>query len=189
MTSALRCSHSRLASGADEWVSTSVFSSIARTVAPASITSVVRLRWRTLSRTVGHMDRTAAALSSPGAAGAGSGTGAGAGSGGGGTRTGSGTASGLGTGGADLGGTGSLGGVCSLRGRTGAATADGCAAAASAAGIDMSSRVSIRSTRCSSADSVSLAEGSSSRAQTTSSSRRGAVAPRISPSPACTTSA
>ena len=37
--------------------------------------------------------------------------------------------------------------------------------------------------------SVSAAEGSSSRAHTTSSSSRGAVAPRISPSPACTTSA
>ena len=59
----------------------------------------------------------------------------------------------------------------------------------SPAGIDMSSRVSMRSTRCSSADSVSLADGSSSRAHTTSSSSRGAVAPRISPSPACTTSA
>ena len=42
----------------------------------------------------------------------------------------------------------------------------------------------MRSTRCSSADSVSLAEGSSSRAQITSSSSRGAVAPRISPNPA-----
>ena len=62
-------------------------------------------------------------------------------------------------------------------------------AAASPAGMDMSSRVSMRSTRCSSADSVSLADGSSSRAHTTSSSSRGAVAPRISPSPACTTSA
>jgi hypothetical protein len=57
------------------------------------------------------------------------------------------------------------------------------------AGIDMSMRVSMRSIRCSRADSVSLADGSSSRAQTTSSSRRGAVAPLISPRPACTTSA
>ena len=109
MTSALRCSHSRLASGAEECVSTSVFSSIARTVAPASITSVVRLRWRTLSRTVGHMVRTAAALSSPSAAAAGSGAGGGAGSGTGG-GAGSGTGSGLATGGAtSLGGAASCG--------------------------------------------------------------------------------
>ena len=45
----------------------------------------------------------------------------------------------------------------------------------------MSNRVSTRSNRCSSADSVSLADGNSSRAHTTSSSKRGAVAPRISP--------
>ena len=44
MTSALRCSHNRLASGADSWLSTKVLPSTARTVAPASITSVVRLR-------------------------------------------------------------------------------------------------------------------------------------------------
>ena len=44
MTSALRCSHSRLANGADSWLSTKVLPSTARTVAPASITSVVRLR-------------------------------------------------------------------------------------------------------------------------------------------------
>ena len=44
MTSALRCSHSRLANGADSWVNTNVLPSTARTVAPASITSVVRLR-------------------------------------------------------------------------------------------------------------------------------------------------
>ena len=44
MTSALRCSESRLASGADSCVNTNVLSSIARTVAPANITSVVRLR-------------------------------------------------------------------------------------------------------------------------------------------------
>ena len=80
MTSALRCSDSRLASGAELWLNTSVLSSIARTVAPASITSVVRLRWRTLSRTVGHMVRTAAALGSP-AMRAGSAAGAGVGSG------------------------------------------------------------------------------------------------------------
>ncbi len=78
MTSALRCSDSRLASGAELWVNTSVLPSIARTVAPASITSVVRLRWRTLSRTVGHIVRTAAALGSPGmAAGSVAGTGVG----------------------------------------------------------------------------------------------------------------
>ena len=44
MTSALRCSESRRASGADSWLSTSVLPSTVRTVAPASITSVVRLR-------------------------------------------------------------------------------------------------------------------------------------------------
>ena len=44
MTSALRCSDNRLAKGADSWVSTKVLPSTARTVAPASITSVVRLR-------------------------------------------------------------------------------------------------------------------------------------------------
>jgi hypothetical protein len=65
----------------------------------------------------------------------------------------------------------------------------GAAETASDAGIDTSSRVSIRSMRCSSAASVSLADGNNSRAQTTSSSSRGAVAPRISPKPACTTSA
>ncbi|SKV81036.1 Uncharacterised protein [Mycobacteroides abscessus subsp. abscessus] len=53
----------------------------------------------------------------------------------------------------------------------------------------MSSRFSMRSTRCSTADSASVAEGSSSLAHTTSSSSRGAVAPRISPRPACNTSA
>src|SRR6202012_805282 len=90
----------RLASGADAWLSTNVLSSTARTVAPASITSVVRLRWRTLSRTVGHMVRTAAALSSPGA------------------ETDSGAASGAGTGG----GSGpALGFGSALRDRTGAA--------------------------------------------------------------------
>ena len=40
--------------------------STARTMAPASITSVVRRRSRTFSRTVVHMLRTAAALGSPG---------------------------------------------------------------------------------------------------------------------------
>ena len=51
------------------------------------------------------------------------------------------------------------------------------------------SRRSTRSSRCSTADSASDAEGSSIRAHITSSSRRGAVAPRISPRPACITSA
>ena len=54
--------------------------------------------------------------------------------------------------------------------------------------IEISSRFSIRSTRCSRADSVSLADGSNSRAQTTSSSSRGAVAHAFRPGP-CTTSA
>ncbi|SHW80453.1 Uncharacterised protein [Mycobacteroides abscessus subsp. abscessus] len=74
----------------------------------------------------------------------------------------------------------------------GAATAAGRGAAtvpASEAGIETFIRVSMRSMRCSRAASVSLADGSSSRAHTTSSSSRGAVAPRISPSPACMTSA
>ncbi|MCV7069552.1 hypothetical protein H7H73_02550, partial [Mycobacterium rufum] len=67
ITSALRCSVSRLASGADSWLRTSVLPSTARTIAPASITSVVRLRSRTFSRTVVHMLRTAAAFGSPAA--------------------------------------------------------------------------------------------------------------------------
>ena len=78
MTSALRCSHNRLASGADSWLRISVLSSTARTIAPASMTSVVRLRSRTFSRTVVHMLRTAAALgcaAAAGAAGAGGGAG------------------------------------------------------------------------------------------------------------------
>ena len=79
--------------------------------------------------------------------------------------------------------------ACVLRTYCLAGAADPLLIAASAAGIEMSIRVSMRSMRCSSADSVSLAEGSSSRAHTTSSSSRGAVAPRISPNPACTTSA
>ena len=60
---------------------------------------------------------------------------------------------------------------------------------ASSLGGVMTSRRSTRSNRCSTADSASEAAGSSSRAHATSSSSRGAVAPRISPSPACTTSA
>ena len=48
---------------------------------------------------------------------------------------------------------------------------------------------SSRSSRCSTAESVSEAAGSNMRAHITSSSRRGAVAPRISPSPAWTISA
>lgn len=59
------------------------------------------------------------------------------------------------------------------------------AAATPAAGIPCSRR----SSRCNTADSVSEADGSSIRAHITSSSSRGAVAPRISLSPAWTVSA
>ncbi|BCI92842.1 hypothetical protein NIIDMKKI_80480 [Mycobacterium kansasii] len=146
-------------------------------MAPASITSVVRLRWRTLSRTVGHMVRTAAALSSLDAF-SGSGVDSGAGCGG------------VGRGGAAVSG-GRAGGVGRLRAAASAGRAGGVgrlgaavSGVAAAAGIDMANRVSIRSTRCSNADSASLADGRSSRAQITSRSKRGAVAPRISPRPA-----
>src|SRR4029077_1039566 len=115
MTSELRCSPSRLASGADSWLSTSVSPSTARTIAPASITSVVRLRWRTLSRTVVHMLRTAAALGSPpaeGAVGAGaSTTGSAGGSTGGGEGGGSGAGSDLGAGGGSGAGSASASGA------------------------------------------------------------------------------
>jgi hypothetical protein len=85
MTSALRCSDNRLASGADSWARISVPSSTTRTIAPDSMTSVVRLRSRTLSRTVDHTLRTSAALGSAetptGVADAAAGAGAGSGSG------------------------------------------------------------------------------------------------------------
>src|SRR6478672_4376 len=142
------------------------------------------------------MLRTAAALSSPptgGAAGA-STTGSEGGRNGGGDGGGAGSASALGANGGC--GAGSASGTRAGAGSAGLLLRVNCFggapdwdAAASPAGMDMSKRVSMRSTRCSSADSVSLADGNSSRAHTTSSSSRGAVAPRISPSPACTTSA
>ena len=71
-TSVLRCSLSRFASGADSWLSSSVPPSTARTTAPANMTASERLRSRTLSRTVDHCLRIAAASGSPatGAAGA-----------------------------------------------------------------------------------------------------------------------
>lgn len=140
------------------------------------------------------MLRTAAALSSPGADGvsearAGSGAGLGSGVG---LGLGSGLASGWGSGscsGLAAAGSGLDAGLGAADGRVNRTGCSTGSAGVDPAGMDMSSRVSIRSTRCSSADSVSLAEGNSSRAHTTSSSSRGAVAPRISPSPACTTSA
>ena len=73
-TSVLRCSLSRLASGADSWLSTSVPPSTARTTAPASITASERLRSRTLSSTVDHCLRIAAASGSPATAAAGAST-------------------------------------------------------------------------------------------------------------------
>ena len=219
ITSMLRCSLSRLARGADSWAKVNVSSATDRTTAPASNASVLRLRSRTFSRMVGHMLRTDVALNSAGPAtaagvsaasgsgaalsrGSGSGPGSGLGSGLG-SGSGSGLAGGVGRG-ADVGGTDSdCTGVALGTSGTGAgilraycfsepcrsAVLTAALIAASPAGIEISRRVSIRSTRCSSADSVSLAEGSNSRAHTTSSNSRGAVAPRISPNPACTTSA
>ena len=171
--------------------------STVRTTAPASITASERLRSRTLSSTVDHCRRIAAASGSPATAAAGAATTGSAGgcTGGGdgvGGSAGSGSASGAGAGFFSGGGASAGASALVLRvncfGGLVACAADGASVPVSA-GIDISSRVSMRSIRCSSADSVSLADGSSSRAHTTSSSSRGAVAPRISPRPACTTSA
>src|SRR6185437_15947928 len=144
------------------------------------------------------MLRTAAALSSPptespvgaGASTTGSDGGRIGGGDGGGSGAGAGSGSALGAGsGSALGAGGGSGASSALLLRAYCFGGAAGWAAVSPAGMDMSSRVSMRSTRCSNADSVSLADGNSSRAHTTSSSSRGAVAPRISPSPACTTSA
>ncbi len=98
---------------------------------------------------------------------------------------------GLGSGGVGSDGLGSGAGSAAVAGGGGGAGGRNGAdrSGLSPTGMDMSSLVSIRSTRCSRADSASLADGSNSRAQITSSSRRGAVAPRISVRPAWTTSA
>ena len=61
MTSALRASLRRLASGGARWLSTSTSPSTARTIASASIALTGLLRAFTFSRTVSHIERTAAA--------------------------------------------------------------------------------------------------------------------------------
>ncbi|SHT48689.1 Uncharacterised protein [Mycobacteroides abscessus subsp. abscessus] len=66
MTSALRDSVMRLASGGESCDSTRVLPSMARTVAPDSMTSVVRLRSRTLARISAQALRTAVVSSAPG---------------------------------------------------------------------------------------------------------------------------
>ena len=197
MTSALRCSQSRLASGADSCTSTKNLSVDRLTVAPESITSVVRLRCRTFSRTVGpHAAyrgsiglgcRTAVRARRAGSAAGGAGTVPGPAAESVPARRRAGTAgprrvSRSAPAQAALAALpGLLGPADELLGRPrGGLLARGNRDLQP--GLDALDALQQRG--------LGIAgRGSSSLAHTTSSSSRGAVAPRISPSPACTTSA